>query len=414
MVTNFVYKTKGKLVNIEKVKLRIVDYKFLYTIIIVLIYLLGKSIPLMGVDISAYANKTVDMEKVFIQSISGDINRCSVLALGISPYMLAGIIVQMVAACRRADDKSKVSPKKMNRFTLAFTLVFAIVFAIFRMFGLEFAVTGRELVIDKVVAVFEMVAGAMLILWLADRNKQFGIGGQTALIFINIIDGIMATLFRGEALKMALAVFLGLLSMIIMIVMENSEKRIHVQRVSIHNIYSDKNYIAIKLNPIGVMPAMFSTAFFMIPQVLTKALAAMFTGNAKLQWMERNMTMTKPLGVVVYIMILYVLTIVFSILFISPRDMTENLLKSGDCIPGLHAGVDTKRYIMRILVRLGMVSATVMSICLGIPMILQLYGLLEGALVMLPTSMMMLTGITCNLRDEIIALRNLDAYEPFI
>ena len=123
---------------------------------------------------------------------------------------------------------------------------------------------------------------------------------------------------------------------------------------------------------------------------------------------------TKKLGVVVYIVILYALTVFFSIIFLSPRDMTEGLLKGGDCIPGLHAGAETKKYLSGSIIRLGVLSATVMSICLGLPMLLQLLGILEGKLVMLPSSIMMLTGITCSLRDEIKSLRNLDEYKPFI
>lgn len=79
-------------------------------------------------------------------------------------------------------------------------------------------------------------------MWLTSRNKKYGIGGQTALIYLNILDGILTT----------------------------------VQRISIHNIYADKNYMAIKLNPIGVMPAMFSMAFFMVPQLLISLFIMVF------------------------------------------------------------------------------------------------------------------------------------------
>lgn len=398
----------------KKWNLRIVDYKFLYTIYIGVLYLLGKSIPLMGVQMDSLFSRKQEMQSIFLQSVSGDLNRSSVLALGISPYMLAGIIIGVVAACKRADEKAKISPKRMNRYLLGITLIFAFIMALFRVNGLEFTVTGAALIWCKIAVVFELVAGAMLILWLADRNKQYGIGGQSALIFMNVLEGIMSNLFKASVKELILPVLLSVFAMLVTVIMENSEKRIVVQRVSIHNIYADKNYIAIKLNPIGVMPAMFGTAFFMIPQMIVAILARLFPHQDSVLWLQENMNVEKPLGLILYFVLLYVLTIVFSIVFISPRDMTDNLLKTGDCIPGLHAGEDTKRYLKRTLVRLGFLSATVMSICLGIPMILRAQGLISGSLAMLPTSIMMLTGITGNLYEEIISLRSLDAYKPFI
>ena len=401
--------------NVRKIReCRIVDYKFLYTLIILFIYIIGREIPLMGVDFGYYTGLAVNTDNIFLQTISGDANRCSVLALGISPYMMAGIIVQVVVACKRADAKTKVSPKLQNRWKLGLTVVFAFFMAASRVKELVFRVDESQILVCQWVSVVEMIAGAMIILWLADRNKQYGIGGQSALIFINIIDGLTTNIFQHRLSELGLPIFIGIVAMMCMVVMENSEKRIPVQRISIHNVYADKSYIAIKLNPIGVMPAMFSTAFFMIPQMGSKFLAGLFPENGTLQYIAEQMVVTKKLGVVVYIVILYALTVFFSIIFLSPRDMTEGLLKGGDCIPGLHAGAETKKYLSGSIIRLGVLSATVMSICLGLPMLLQLLGILEGTLVMLPSSIMMLTGITCSLRDEIKSLRNLDEYKPFI
>ena len=81
----------------------ILKYKLLYTALVLFIYLLGKNLPLYGIDLSAYANQTLDTAALLIQAISGDVYRRSVFALGISPYMMASILVQMVVAFRSAD-----------------------------------------------------------------------------------------------------------------------------------------------------------------------------------------------------------------------------------------------------------------------------------------------------------------------
>lgn len=392
----------------------ILKYKLLFTALVLLLYLFGKNMPLYGIDLSAYVNRTLDTEALLIQAISGDVFRCSVFALGISPYMMSSILVQMVVACRSADAKARISPKKKNRVTLELTFVFALFQALFRVRELAYAVTGAQLLLAQVVSATEMVAGAMIILWLADQNKKYGVGGQTALIFVNILDGIAALLTECSPESLVIPLLVSFLVIMFMVVLENAEKRIPLQRISIHNIYADKNYLAIKLNPIGVMPVMFSTAFFMLPQLLVNGLAWLFPGQETILWWQENLVLANPLGVVVYIVILYGLTIGFSRVFLNPSEMTEQFLKSGDSLVGIHAGRDTKKYLSRQITRISFFSATMISLCLGIPMALRLNGYMDDSLAALPTSIMMLTGIWSNLYRETLAIRDMDAYKRFI
>ena len=392
----------------------ILKYKLLYTALVLFIYLLGKNLPLYGIDLSAYANQTLDTATLLIQAISGDVYRRSVFALGISPYMMASILVQMVVAFRSADAKARISPKKKNYIMLELTLIFALFQAVLQVRNLSFAVTGQRLMLAQAVSVVEMIAGAMIILWLSEQNKKYGVGGQTALIFVNILEGIVAILTKGSMESLVIPLLISLIVIMIMVILENAEKRIPVQRISIHNIYADKNYLAIKLNPIGVMPVMFSTAFFMLPQLLVTGLAWLFPGQETIIWWQENLVLTKPLGVIVYIVILYALTIGFSRVFLNPTETTEQFLKSGDSLAGIHAGRDTKRYLSRNITRISLFSATALSLCLSVPMVMQLNGYMDNSLSALPTSSMMLTGIWSNLYREVLSIRDMDAYEPFI
>ena len=392
----------------------ILKYKLLYTALVLFIYLLGKNLPLYGIDLSAYANQTLDTAALLIQAISGDVYRRSVFALGISPYMMASILVQMVVAFRSADAKARISPKKKNYIMLELTLIFALFQAVLQVRNLSFAVTGQRLMLAQAVSVVEMIAGAMIILWLSEQNKKYGVGGQTALIFVNILEGIVAILTKGSMESLVIPLLISLIVIMIMVILENAEKRIPVQRISIHNIYADKNYLAIKLNPIGVMPVMFSTAFFMLPQLLVTGLAWLFPGQETIIWWQENLVLTKPLGVIVYIAILYALTIGFSRVFLNPTETTEQFLKSGDSLVGIHAGRDTKRYLSRNITRISLFSATALSLCLSVPMVMQLNGYMDNSLSALPTSIMMLTGIWSNLYREVLSIRDMDAYEPFI
>lgn len=388
-----------------------IHYKLLFTILTIFIYLLGRSVSLYAID-KAAENAVLDAENLIAQTISG--NRYSIFALGISPYMISSILVQMVLAFRSSDAKAKISPKKIKRVMLAATFLIACVQAFLRVQDLHFLATGDPIFLTQVIAGLEMVAGVTMIIWLSERNKRYGIGGQTALIFVNIVDGVLTNLVSSGKEELVLPIVVSVIVMFIMVIMENTEKRIPVQRISIHNIYADKNYLAIKLNPIGVMPAMFSTAFFMLPQLALGVLCATFPGEPMFLKIKDKMTLNDELGIIVYIIILYLLTIIFSRVFLNPSEMTEQFLKSGDSILNLHAGKETKRYLSKTIFHMSFVSATVMSACLAIPMFLQLQGNMPGSLVMLPASIMMLTGVWCNLYREAQSIKDYDSYEPFI
>lgn len=392
----------------------VIRYKLLYTGLILFVYILGRGIPLYGIDISAYHSASINAEDLLMQTISGDIYRTSVFAIGLSPYMLSSILVQIIAAFRSSDAKARTSPKKMSRITVAVTFVFAVLQALFHLTDLAFTAEGEQLFWAMGIAALQMVTGVMVILWLAERNQKYGIGGRTALIFVNILDGIISNIGKHDFQNLKIPFMVAFILIIIVLIMENTEKRIPLQRISIQSIYTDKNYLAIKLNPIGIMPVMFSTAFFMLPRLLVFVLHIFFPENGSILWCQENMELTRPLGIAVYIAVLYILTIVFSIVFVSPGDLTEQFLKSGDSIENLHAGRDTKRYLTRNIVGISFLSASVMSICVGIPLVLQLKGEIDSSLAMFPSSLMMVTGIWSNLYQEFIVIRNYDAYRPFI
>jgi preprotein translocase subunit SecY len=391
------------------------EYKFYYTVLVMLFYLVGRAVPLCGIDTSAYADQTMDAQTLLMQTISGDRYRSSIFALGISPYMVAGIVVQVWTALQNSEKSGKRSPKQINRVMMCLMLILAVVQSVWRLGSLEFvAMEGGRLFLVKVAAAAEMVAGAFIILWLAENNKRYGIGGQTALILVNILDGLMGTLEGATLSNLVLPLFVSAFVMVLVIVMENSEVRIPLQRISIHNIYADRNYLAFKLNPIGIMPVMFTSAFFMLPQMALAGLIYLFPENLVFQLWKEQMTLTQPLGIATYIIILYGLTIGFSMVFVNPSDLTEQFLKSGDSILGLHPGKDTKRYLTRVLLAISFGSATMMAVCLGVPMCLQMWEKIDNSLAMLPSSVMILTGIWCNLYQEILSIKNMDAYQSFL
>ena len=236
----------------------------------VVAYIIGKSLPLYMIDVEAYADVAVSAEEVLLQAIRGDRYQFSLFALGISPYMVSSVASQLIIALKSSEAKARITPQKKNQFTVQTTLLLAVFMAVIQVPKLHFKVSGEQLLVAQCIAGMEMVAGAMLIIWLSDRNKKYGIGGQAALIFINLFDSFTTNLKGHTPNQMLVALLLTLMSVSVMAIFENTEKRIPLQRVSIHNIYADKNYLAIKMNPIGVMPAMFSMAVFTLMKLIVE------------------------------------------------------------------------------------------------------------------------------------------------
>ena len=157
---------------------------------------------------------------------------------------------------------------------------------------------------------------------------------------------------------------------------------------------------------------MFTTAVFMLPRLLVSLLGYLFPQNMGIAWWQANMTLTKPLGIVVYIACEYMLTIGLSMLIVSPKDIAEQFLKSGDSIVNLHAGRDTRRYLRRVVWGIGSLSAMVMGVCILVPLLLQLRGSIDSTLTMLPSSIMMMTSFWCTIHRELVAVYKYDACLP--
>lgn len=398
----------------EERQKKLLPQKLGYTMVVLFVYMFCRRITLYGADLNYYIDRTLDAGGMLEQTIGSDIRTISVFAMGITPYMISTMIMMIVSAVMRANAKSRISMKKVNKATLYGTLAVALIQAALFINDMHYAVAPEKWVLANIASGTELVAGAMLIYWLIAQNKKFGIGQQSALILVNIQESFMKMTVGHSLSELRLPIILGAVGMLIMTVMENTEYRVPMRRISIHNIYSDKNYQAFKLNPIGPLPVMFAIALFSLTQMLMKLLAALLRGVVSLDAAAEALSFTNPVGIGVMVFFVYVLNLVFSLITINPSEMAENFLKSGDYISNLRSGADTKRYLMRVVFVLSFFSSTVLGACIAIPMVLQMYGLIDPSVVMLPTSMTLLVGLYVNVYREIDTLRSFDSYKTFL
>lgn len=396
----------------QELKEHVVRYKLLYSAIIFLVYIVGKNIPLYSINMDAYRNISFEADELLFQTIGGDFYRSSVFALGIFPSMISGLIVQICMAVRRLFTKEETSPKKTGYITAVMTFGIAAFQAITQVTELRFSAEKEMMPVVWAIAVIEMITGAVFIMWLGSRNAKYGVGGKTVFMIVNVLERISTTLFTHSLSDLKFPLLIAALMMLTMLMMENTEKRIPVQRISIHNIYADKNYMAIKMNPVGIMPIMFTAAVFMLPTLAVSLLLYFFPQHQGILWWRENLSLAKPFGIFIYIVCEFLLTIGLSMLMLGPKDLSEKFLKSGDSIVDLHAGRDTRRYLRGVIGQISFFSAAVMGACVAVPLAMQWKGTTDSALTTLPTSIMMLSGFSCSIYREIESLWAYDSCRP--
>lgn len=388
--------------------------RLLFTILILLVYIAGRSLLLYQVDPAAYELEELNSQNIMISMISGDRYQYTIFALGIMPYITATLIIWIIMAVRGAEYRARSSPQKIERLSLVLMFTIAAASAVSRAKDLVFRESGLALEVLQAIAILEMLTGAFIIYQMATLNKKHGIGGQTPLILVNILDNLVSTIqkFAWEELYEAFGLFL-IMAMVILI-MENVIIRIPVQRVSIHNTYADKSYIAFKFDPIGVMPVMFAVSFFMIPQLAVRFLLFFYEDNSTLQLIYGKLNMTNSTGMAIYLGIIFGLNLLFSFIILMPGEMAGQLQKSGDSIVNVYAGKKTKRYLRRKLLLLCVLSGSIFCIMMGISLGLSVKGEISSELALFPATGMILTGILFPIYQEVKAYWKFDSYSFFM
>ncbi len=398
----------------KKSKTHELGRRLLFTIMILTVYMVGRSLLLYNIDPAAYELAELDTQNIMISMISGDRYQYTLFALGIMPYITATLLIWIFMAVKGAEFRARFSPQKTERYTLIFMIFIAASFAISRADELVFKESALDPQVLRAIAVLEMTIGAIIIYRMAFLNKERGIGGQTPLILVNVLDNLFSTIRRFPWEEISKLLVLCLVMAGVILIMENVMIRIPVQRVSIHNVYAEKSYIAFKLDPIGVMPVMFAVSFFMIPQLIVRFLLILNEDNVTLKLINERMNLTNLSGIAIYLGIIFALNIIFSFIMLSPGEMAEQLQKGGDSIVGVYAGKRTKRYLRRKLLILSVFSGFVLCFLMGIPLSMSLRGEIPSDLALMPATAMILIGIICPLYQEVKAYGKFDSYSFFI
>ena len=377
--------------------------KLLFTLFILLLYRVGTVIPVPFVDAHDFAGSFSGTILDYLNLLSGgSLGQATLFALGVSPYINSSIIIQLLAVVfPKLGELSKTDKKKMGLITRITTVVLAVITAVGYYFlladsALAPAATkgqGGAFWFYGIVIVVCYVAGASLVMWLADRINEHGIGnGVSMILFANIVTSLpqqciaMYDLVRGTfayekpvgyvILSILFVLFLAaiVLAMTMFVIfITGSERRIPVQyakRVVGRKMYGGQSSnLPIKLNMTGVMPVIFASSIVsLLPTIL---MLCGVTGSGKTFW-DGVYRFFGSDGFV-YPLAFFVLIIGFAYFYtqitFDPVDVANNLKKQGGAIPGIRQGRPTSDYIKKILNKITLAGALFLSVVAVLPVI---------------------------------------------
>ena len=361
--------------------------KIIYTFGMLLVYRLLSVIPVPGMDLSTVAS-AIDQFSIlgFMNMMTGgSFSQMSIMAMGITPYINASIILQLLTVAIPALEKlAKEGPegrKKIQEWTRYLTVVLAFVQAVGLVFAMRATAKGG---LWYVVIGLSMAAGTALAMWIGERITENGLGNGISLL---IMSGIVSNMFNWAVSAVSgmasgtvgfLPVIVILVAMLAMIVaityVDMGERRIPVQyakRMVGRKMYGGQStHIPMKLNSTGVMPLIFGFAILQFPATIF----AFFPASGINQWW---MSFQNSFW---YQLVLALLIIAFTYFYTSitfnPIDISKNMQQNGGIIPGIRQGRATSDYLSKVSRRLTLFSALFLAVLATIPTFLtQIFGI---------------------------------------
>ena len=359
--------------------------RFLFLAIIV--YRIGAHIPVPGINPDRLADMFRQNEgtilSLFNMFSGGALERMSIFALGIMPYISASIIMQLMTAVsptlEQLKKEGESGRRKISQYTRYLTLVLAFIQAVGMSVGLSSQGVAFSSGFDfYFIAVVTFVSGAMFMMWLGEQITERGVGnGISMLIFAGIVAGLPSAIGQsfesarqGDINIFALIVigFLAVAMVAFVVFVERGQRRITVnyaKRQQGRKVFAAQtSHLPLKVNMAGVIPAIFASSILLFPA----SLGTWFGQGEGMEWLltiTRSLETGQPLNIILFSAGIIFFCFFYTALMFNPKDVADNLKKSGAFIPGIRPGEQSARYIDGVLTRLTMFGALYMTaVCL--------------------------------------------------
>ena len=367
--------------------------KVVFTLGILFVFRLGAGIVIPYIDTSAITSAATSSGIFGIMNMlgGGTLEKFSLFSLGVSPYITSSIIIELlsmdvVPALTQWNKEGNTGKKKKVKVTRVLTLALAIIQggSLTYAFDKGYSILASSSIWTYVYVVVVMAAGSMFTMWLGDQITIKGVGNGTSLL---IFTGIVANLpnsfissFKsmvtfGSTYKTATSLawyilfVLVYLAIVVFVVFEEGAIRkipiIYATNTQTVMHTKESTNLPIKINSSSVIPVIFAASVLAAPRTIISFMKSTSTT----QMIDNILNYQKPIGFVLYIVMIILFTFFYSNLQIDAKKISEDLKKSGGAIPGVRTGDDTKKYIGTVLNRVTVVGSLFLAIIASIPII---------------------------------------------
>ena len=408
--------------------------RLLFLLGALIVFRVGAHIPVPGVNAAALANSFKEGNAGILGMLNlfsgGSLERFSIFAIGIMPYISASIIIQLVAevlpSLKALKKEGEAGRRTLTKYTRWGTLLVAVVQAFAAAAVVyqrpDLVVIGRtEFYISAIIC---LVTGTMFLMWLGEQMTERGIGNGVSLL---ITAGIVAALpsaisnllnlaITGDSRRYGAILFVlfgGLCLIYIVVYIESAQRKIpiHYARRQIGNriVQGQKTHLPFKMNMAGVIPPIFASSVILFPSQIIGWLDKRVDGNVVVDFISANLSPGKSLYLVVFAAAIIFFCYFYTALVFSPREMAENLKKSGAFVPGIRPGEQTSNYLEKVVMRLTFFGALYITIICLIPEFVT--GVLGIPFHLGGTSLLILVVVTMDFGTQVASYRMNQQYE---
>ena len=367
--------------------------RILFTIGLLIVYRLGTYIPVPGIDADSLRSfmeeAAAGIGGMLSMFTGGALARMGIFALGIMPYISASIIVQLMGSMyepwKQLKKEGEAGRKKLNQYTRYLTVVLAT----FQAYALAVSLEGGNLVSDpglyfRVSCVVTLVGGTMFLMWLGEQITSRGIGnGISLIIFVGIVAELPAALgqflAQGRTGTMSVGVIIGVILLFAAVLMfcvfmERSMRKIHIQyprrQVGMKVYDGGSSHLPIKVNPAGVIPAIFASALLLLPQTLSTfstgaggGILSTFMAYFGQGQILHNVFMV---AMIVFFTYFYTREVAFKV-----DDVADNLKNQNGFVPGIRPGAKTAEYLDYVVTRILVLGSAYLALVVLFPELLR-------------------------------------------
>jgi preprotein translocase, secY subunit len=376
-----------------------------FTLLVLTIYVIGISIEVPGTQ---QITKNLGFLELLNVMGGGALKNFSIFALGVSPYITASIIIQLlqmdiIPYFSELGKQGATGQQKLNQITRYVGILFAFV----QGYAMSIAFLGSSMgTIGYLKVALIMTAGTAFLLWLGDQVTQKGLGnGVSLLIMAGIVyslPSMMKTAFNslipnGLAYSTALEIgsfVLFLLVYLLIIVgvvwMEGAERRISIQYANKSTANLGKQtFMPIKINSAGVIPVIFASSLLGIPATI-----AQFINKGDFtNFVDKYLNYNQPVGFILFVVLIFFFAYFYTFVQMKPDNMAKNLQNNGGYIPGIRPGEATKKYFTSVLARLTVVGAFALTLLAVLPILVNMFTPLPSSVQLGGTGLLIVVGV---------------------